>query len=48
MVEGEYQVSQFRQGDRLISPIFPDLNLTADQILTWEDDAGDRCANVCD
>ncbi len=32
LVQGEYQVRQFRQGDSLISPRFPDLNLTADQI----------------
>jgi Uma2 family endonuclease len=32
-VDGEYQITQFRGGDRLISPTFPDLQLTADQIL---------------
>lgn len=32
LVEGEYQVSQFRQGDFIQSPTFPELNLTADQI----------------
>jgi Uma2 family endonuclease len=32
LVEGEYQVSQFRQGDIIQSPTFPELNLTADQI----------------
>ncbi len=32
MIEGEYQVSQFRQEERIQSPTFPDLNLTADQI----------------
>ncbi|WP_427162424.1 Uma2 family endonuclease [Aliinostoc sp. HNIBRCY26] len=32
LVEGEYQVSQFRNSDRLISNIFPDLNLTTSQI----------------
>jgi Uma2 family endonuclease len=38
--EGEYQVSQFRgsdscgnpSGERIISPLFPELNLTAEQI----------------
>ncbi|MHC5725626.1 MAG: Uma2 family endonuclease, partial [Nostoc sp.] len=30
--EGEYQVSQFRQGSRILSPTFTELNLTADQI----------------
>ncbi|EDX78475.1 hypothetical protein MC7420_7128 [Coleofasciculus chthonoplastes PCC 7420] len=34
LVEGEYQVSQFR-GDNLIeSPTFPELNLTAQQIFS--------------
>lgn len=32
LVEGEYQVTQFRGGDRLKSPTFPELNLTAQQI----------------
>ncbi|OYD90149.1 hypothetical protein CDG76_32970 [Nostoc sp. 'Peltigera membranacea cyanobiont' 210A] len=32
LIEGEYQVSQFRGGDRIISPLFPELNLTAEQI----------------
>ncbi len=32
MVEGEYQVSQFRAADRIESPAFPELNLTAEQI----------------
>jgi Uma2 family endonuclease len=32
LVEGEYQVTQFRGSDRIISPTFPELNLTADQI----------------
>ncbi|BAY78427.1 hypothetical protein NIES25_49010 [Nostoc linckia NIES-25] len=32
LIEGEYQVSQFKRGDSLISSTFPDLNLTADQI----------------
>ncbi|MBD2281392.1 Uma2 family endonuclease [Aphanizomenon flos-aquae] len=32
LVEGEYQVSQFRGDDRIISPTFPELNLTANQI----------------
>ncbi len=29
LVEGEYQVSQFRKCDRILSPTFPELNLTA-------------------
>ncbi|QSJ16601.1 Uma2 family endonuclease [Nostoc sp. UHCC 0702] len=32
LVEGEYQVSQFRESDRIQSPTFPELNLTAEQI----------------
>ncbi|MBX9254512.1 Uma2 family endonuclease [Desmonostoc muscorum CCALA 125] len=32
LADGEYQVSQFRNGDRIQSPIFPELNLTAQQI----------------
>ncbi|MEH2157647.1 Uma2 family endonuclease [Nostoc sp.] len=32
LIEGEYQVSQFRGTDRIISPLFPELNLTAEQI----------------
>ncbi|MEA5507759.1 Uma2 family endonuclease [Halotia wernerae UHCC 0503] len=32
LVEGEYQVSQFRGSVRIISPTFPELNLTAEQI----------------
>lgn len=33
LVDGEYQVSLFRQTDRLFSPTFPALDLTLDQIL---------------
>jgi Uma2 family endonuclease len=33
LVEGEYQVEQFRGGDRIISAVFPDLQLAANQIL---------------
>jgi Uma2 family endonuclease len=32
LVEGEYQVKQFQNGDRIESPTFPDLNITAEQI----------------
>lgn len=32
LVDGEYQISKFRDGDRLISQTFPELNLTANQI----------------
>lgn len=32
LVEGEYQVSQFRKSDRIISPTLPQLNLTAQGI----------------
>ena len=34
LVEGEYQVSQFRQADLILSPAFPKLRLTAEQIFT--------------
>jgi Uma2 family endonuclease len=33
LVEGEYEVHRFQGRDRVISPTFPDLNLTAEQIL---------------
>ena len=33
LVEGEYQISKFQNRDRLISQTFPDLNLTANQVL---------------
>lgn len=33
LVEGEYQITKFQNGDRLISQTFPDLNLTANQVL---------------
>ncbi|MDF5725671.1 MAG: Uma2 family endonuclease [Rhizonema sp. PD37] len=32
LVEGEYLCNQFRNNDRIQSPIFPELNLTAQQI----------------
>lgn len=32
LVDGEYQVTAFRGADRVISPTFPDLSLTANQI----------------
>ena len=34
LVEGEYQISQFRGDEAIISPTFPELNLTAHQIFT--------------
>ena len=36
LVDGEYQISKFQDGDHLISQIFPELNLTANQIFTSE------------
>jgi Uma2 family endonuclease len=33
LVEGEYQITKFQNSDRLISQTFPDLNLTANQVL---------------
>ncbi|HLP91580.1 MAG TPA: Uma2 family endonuclease [Nostocaceae cyanobacterium] len=32
LVENEYRVSQFRGNERIISPTFPELNLTANQV----------------
>ena len=32
LVDGEYQVSQFRKGDRILSSAFPELNLTVEQV----------------
>jgi Uma2 family endonuclease len=32
LIDGEYQVSQFRESDRIQSPAFPELNLTPNQI----------------
>lgn len=34
LVDGEYQVNQFRQADLVLSPTFPELRLTAEQIFT--------------
>lgn len=32
LIDGEYQVTQFRGKDRIISPTFPELNLTAEPV----------------
>jgi Uma2 family endonuclease len=32
LIDGEYQISQFRGNDRIKSPTFPELNLTVEQI----------------
>lgn len=32
LVDGEYQITKFRDSDRILSQTFPDLNLTANQI----------------
>jgi Uma2 family endonuclease len=32
LVDGEYQISKFRDSDRIISQTFPEINLTANQI----------------
>ena len=39
LVDGEYQVSQFRGSDRVLSPTFPQLNLTVQQIFSAGRDA---------
>jgi Uma2 family endonuclease len=33
LVDEEYQISRFRDDERVISQTFPELNLTANQIL---------------
>lgn len=35
LIDGEYQVSQFRGNDKIISPTFPELNLTAEQVFNF-------------
>ena len=32
LVDGEYELQQFREGDRILSPTFPNLALTVDQV----------------
>lgn len=32
LIDGEYKITQFRNNDQIISPIFPTFNLTANQI----------------
>lgn len=32
LVDGEYQITQFRSGDNILSPTFPELRLTAEQV----------------
>ncbi|MBD2075710.1 Uma2 family endonuclease [Phormidium sp. FACHB-592] len=34
LVDGEYQVSQFHQSDPILSPTFPEIHLTAEQVFT--------------
>ncbi|MEP6545073.1 Uma2 family endonuclease [Microcoleus vaginatus GB1-A2] len=34
LVEREYQVSQFREGDTIISSAFPELNQTVEQVFS--------------
>ena len=33
LVDGEYEIQQFRNGQTIVSPTFPDLKLTAEQVL---------------
>ncbi|NEQ97764.1 MAG: Uma2 family endonuclease [Cyanothece sp. SIO2G6] len=33
LMDGEYEIQQFRDNQMIVSPTFPDLNLTAEQIL---------------
>ncbi|MCC3409552.1 MAG: Uma2 family endonuclease [Microcoleus sp. PH2017_10_PVI_O_A] len=39
LVDGEYQLSHFRGTDRIVSPTFPELNLTVQQIFSAGRDA---------
>ena len=32
LIDGEYEVQRFREGDYILSPTFPELNLTVDQV----------------
>jgi Uma2 family endonuclease len=34
LVDGEYKINLFRGNDAIASPTFPNLNLTAEQVLT--------------
>ncbi len=34
LIDGEYEVQRFKEGDRLLSPTFPELNLTVNQVFT--------------
>jgi Uma2 family endonuclease len=34
LVDGEYELQRFQSGERILSPTFPDLNLTVDQVFT--------------
>ncbi|MDP8966441.1 MAG: Uma2 family endonuclease, partial [Cyanobacteriota bacterium] len=36
LVEGEYEVQRFREGDRIKSPTFAQLNLTSEQVFRAE------------
>ncbi|MER3434601.1 MAG: hypothetical protein C4288_14550 [Leptolyngbya sp. ERB_1_1] len=36
LIDGEYEIRQFRGNDRILSPTFPDLALTVQQIFTAE------------
>lgn len=36
LIDGEYQVSQFKDNDRIVSPTFPELSLTTNQIFQAE------------
>ncbi|WP_375494311.1 Uma2 family endonuclease [uncultured Nostoc sp.] len=36
LIDGEYQVTQFRGSEHIVSPTFPELNLTAEQIFQAE------------
>ncbi|MCU0570800.1 MAG: Uma2 family endonuclease [Oculatellaceae cyanobacterium Prado106] len=33
LIDGEYEVQRFRRGERILSPTFPDLTLTVDEVV---------------
>ena len=36
LIDGEYQVKKFREKDRIESLVFPELDLTVEQVFQWE------------
>ena len=42
LIEGEYQVSQFKGSDRITSPMFPELTFTAEEVFQIGQHSGER------